>query len=165
MNDRLWTLLRALIAEAIAPTMYHVPVRYRVVTETSGRYNLQIVRKARGFPDLLPLSVRTGVPGAKGDPTPGAVVLVSFVEGDPSLPVVTHYSEPDDPAFVPISSSLDATGTVRIGASSDLVDLGNGTELVGSSDGRVVCYGDEVTVGTETGFITPVGAFAKVKAR
>src|SRR5688572_2860815 len=101
MNARLLTTFKALVRELIAPHAYHALIRYRVVANSAGRLELQIVKKGTGFPDALPISLQPGMPGAKGEPMPGAIVLVSFIEGNPTMPVVTHFARPDDGAFVP----------------------------------------------------------------
>ncbi len=159
--------VRELIAEARVP--YSFLVRYRVHANVFGRVELQRVSKLRGYPDTLPLSFQPGAGGHKCTPALGAIVLVSFVEGDPTLPVVTHLARPDDGYFVPLASSLDASGTVRIGESATLTHLGNASEALTlpAADGRVVCYGDPVVVGSTSGVLTPgaLPTVAKVQAR
>lgn len=147
MNARIVAALKRIVLELVAPTAYHALVRYRyVATDPFDRAVLQIVRQGTGWPSVLPVAKVTGVPGGDGEPKPGAIVLVSFIEGDPSLPMVTHYARTDDNAFVPVSSSLDAEGTVRIGKSADLVKLGSGDETLtpAGAAGRVVRWGDMV---------------------
>lgn len=169
---RLLRSIQAIVAQLVAPTAYHALVRYRVVQIQAGadgvpRCELQIVNRGTGFPSTLPLSMQAGGPGLSGSPAAGCTVLVSFVEGDPSLPVVTHYSTPSDPAFVPVSSSLDATGTVTIGGSSSLVQIGSGSDVPTDATGRVVRVGDFLTVpGVGVVQVTgvPGKSYAKVAA-
>jgi len=170
-ESRLMFFVRSVVRELIANERvpFSFLIRYRVVKNTAGRVELQRVSKSRGYPDTLPISFQPGAGGHKATPALGSIVLVSFVEGDPSLPMVTHYARTDDAAFVPISSSLDASGTVRIGEHATLVHLGSGTDAPGDATGRVVCFGDTVAVGSTTGLLAPSGptvaAVAKVKAR
>lgn len=167
VTGKLLATLRALVREMTAHTDYHALIRYRVVSVAPDkRLRLQIVRKASGFPDVLPISIVPGLPGGKGEPAAGAIVLVSFIEGDPSMPIVTHFSRPDDPKFLPVNASLDATGTLELGASAALTALGSGSEVVGDATGRVIRYGDSVSVPGVGVVILGLGAapVAKVKA-
>jgi hypothetical protein len=161
--------LRAFVREMLleAGVQYHYPVRYRVVSiAVDGRLNLQIVRKTAGFPDALPISLWPGVPGGKGAPALGSTVLVQFADGDPSLPVVTHFASPTDSTFfVPTAVALDASSTVRIGEHATLIDANAGTDLAAASLGRVVCYGDVVTVGAASGAIATTGLVSRLKAK
>lgn len=153
MTARVLEALRVLVREIMAPTAYHVPVRYRVVLASAGdRLELQIVRKVSGFPDTLPLSMQPGAPGAKGTPALGSMVLVQFIEGDPSLPVVTHFARPDEQGFIPTAASVDASGTLQLGEHATLVELAAG----GAKVGRV---GDTVHAGTIVLGHTPAGSF------
>lgn len=167
VTGKLLSTLRALVRELTAHHDYFALVRYRVVSVAPDkRLRLQIVRKATGFPDILPISIVPGVPGGKGEPAPGAIVLVSFIEGDPGMPVVTHFAGPGDPAFIPAAASLDASGTLRLGASATLTELGSGSESPPDATGRVIRYGDSVSVPGVGVVIFGVGAapVSKVKA-
>lgn len=153
MTGRVLEAFRALVAELMAPTAYHAPVRYRVVLAASGdRLELQIVRKGSGFPSTLPLSMQPGQPGAKGTPALGSTVLVQFIEGDPSLPVVTHFARPDEEGWKPTASWLDTTGVLKLGESATLVELAGGAAKVG----RV---GDTTHAGTIVLAHTPGGVY------
>jgi len=143
---KLLTTLRALVSELTSAYRYHAHVRYRVISGDDSRLSLQIVRKAFGFPDVLPISVWPGVPGAKGEPTPGSLVVVVFLEGDPTLPAVTHWASPEDPAWKPVTLTLDATDSIDIGESTPIITLANGALFAA----RVT---DVVTVGPLSGTI------------
>jgi hypothetical protein len=76
--------------------------RYRVVQMSGDRLELQAVRRAAGLPDILPISMWPGVAGAHAHPAGGSECLVQFVEGDRTMPIVTHYVGKDsDDLFVP----------------------------------------------------------------
>lgn len=178
VTAKIVSTLRAYVDGVVAPLKFHGLIRYRVIKTVSNRVELQIFKKTRGFPDILPISLACGVPGAKGEPAEGSVVLVHFIEGDPSLPVVTHFERPGQPGFVPVSVSIDASDLVRIGASADLVELGSGSEFLalGLETGRSLRYGDSVQIsgvvvsggsGSVTGVVTLIpagGNVSKVKA-
>src|SRR5262249_52787036 len=97
------------------------------------------VRKLAGLPDLLPVSILPGMAGLSAVLTPGSIVLVEFIEGDPSLPIVTHFEAKGGAGFLPVSLFLDATGAVNIGTTA-------GTVNAGDALGPVVRYGDQVTI-------------------
>lgn len=151
-ENRLVRALSALASEAHPRAPYAFPYRYRVVEMVVDRVVLQAVRRAAGLPDALAVSVWPGMAGLSAELTPGAVVLVQFIEGDASLPVITHHSPKGSGAFRPVTVAIDASGTVEVGASADSVSVGAGAA-------RVIREGDNVTVGTETGpiaFVNPL---------
>ncbi|MCB9584547.1 MAG: hypothetical protein H6718_04085 [Polyangiaceae bacterium] len=107
-ESRLLDALKALVDGLTAATKLHVPVRYRVVTPNGDdRFNLQCVTKGP-WPDVLPISVRMGVPGAVANLKLGSIVLVSFVEGDASMPVITHFSTTEEAGWAPVSLRFEA---------------------------------------------------------
>lgn len=97
--------------------------RYRVVRMAGARVELQAVRKAAGLPDLLPLSLWPGVPGAAPELTPGAEVLVSFVEGDRTQPIVTGFVGSDGPGFVPVRLTLGGDAGAPAARQGDVVEV------------------------------------------
>jgi len=109
IEDRFLRAVRAVVDAFTERTRCHVPVRYRVVAASGpDRYELQAVRKAAGWPDLVPCAVMPGAGGYKASLAIGSTVLVQFVEGDVSLPVITHFETPGAPGFVPISVKIAA---------------------------------------------------------
>lgn len=116
--------LAALVASMAAqsdPYRIHArgPFRYRVYDQSGDELRLQIVRSDltfNGLPDILPVRMVPGVAGFKATLTPGAVVLLDFIEGDPTMPIVTHYSPSDDAGFLPVSIEADATTGIKLGS-------------------------------------------------
>ena len=53
------------------------------------------------MPDLQRVRVRPGVPGCSADWPLGSMVLVAFVDGLPSRPVVVAGDDPESPGFAP----------------------------------------------------------------
>jgi len=96
---------RALIKQFTAPLEYHAKVRYRVVEKIVDRYHLQAVRKG-AWPDQTFVSVKPGAAGYDASLALGSVVVVEFLEGDPTLPVVTHFAGPGEEGFIPISVAI-----------------------------------------------------------
>jgi hypothetical protein len=127
--DRIGGLLRALV-ERVVDERQSGPVKYRVSRMNVDRVELQLVNRRAGLPDLLPISMWPGVAGVHAQLTPGAEVLVEFVDGDRSQPIITHFAGKGGAGWSPVELVLDGT-TVKIGAAaaspialkSDLVAL------------------------------------------
>jgi hypothetical protein len=63
-----------------------------------------------------------GMSGTHAVLTPGSEVLVEFVEGDRSLPIVTHFCPKGSNGFAPVSLSL-AGGSRPVACIGDTVDV------------------------------------------
>ena len=122
MNDRFGRAFATLVREVFPNYSFLSIYRYRVVRMNSGdnRVCLQPVAASLGLPDLLPVSIMPGVPGAKPELAEGSTVLVSFIEGDPKQPIVTHFASPDSGDFLPVSVALNASASVLLGDSPGL---------------------------------------------
>lgn len=92
--------------------------RYRCVRMSSDRVELQAVSSRPGLPDVLPLSMWPGVAGAHAELTPGAEVIVEFLEGDAQQPIVSGFVGKGGPGATPVKLTLDATSTVDVGANA-----------------------------------------------
>lgn len=130
--------LRQLMREAEPNRTFLGLYRYRVYKMSGDRSELQIVKPRTGLPDVLPVSIMPGIAGASFELTPGCVVLVQFADGDPSLPVMTHAAKKGDSGFLPLSLTLDATGSVSIGVQATAVNAGN-------AEAPVLRAGDKVS--------------------
>ncbi len=120
--SRLMRALTVLVARAIGNKLYG-KYRYRVVTmAVDGRANLQAVTRAKGLPDVLPVKARPGVAGFWANLTLGCEVLVEFVAGDPTDPIVTGFPGKGDPGFVPVSLAF-GNGTAAVARVGDLVKV------------------------------------------
>lgn len=84
--------------------------RYSVVKMSGVRVELRAVRRAAGLPDTLALSMWPGVAGSHATLPPGAQVLVQFLEGDRSAPVVVAFAGADGEGFVPLMLELGGQG-------------------------------------------------------
>ncbi len=103
---------------------FRAPYEYRVVDQTGDRFDLQIVRVATGLPDLANVSVRPGIAGARADVQLGELVLVSFIDGDPSRPAITSHDAPDAPGWMPLFLELGEGPTFGIARMTDPVIAG-----------------------------------------
>lgn len=100
--------------------------RYRVSRLSGDRVELQAVRRGAGLPDMLPLSMWPGVAGAHAELTPGAHVLVEFIEGDRTLPIVTGFAGKDGSGWTPDNLTLDITTLLKLGeGAANFVALAN----------------------------------------
>lgn len=116
-GGRLAEALRSIVERSVGGSL-HGKFRYRVVRMASDRVELQAVRAAAGLPDVLPVSMWPGVPGATAILAAGAEVLVEFIEGNRALPIVTAYAGPDGAGFVPTSltlGGLEGSPAARVG--------------------------------------------------
>jgi hypothetical protein len=157
-HSRLLRDLQAVARAAFPELPYSRIYRYRVVNANPGdhRWELQAVSNAQSLPDISPASVHPGVAGAVAKLAQGAVVLVQFVESDPSMPVITHFPARDGAGWLPLELEIDASSKVTIGESADDVLLGPSPRL------GVARMGDAVQAGPFGGVI--VGASSRVKA-
>jgi len=118
--------------------------RYRVYRMAGDRVELQIVRRATGLPDALPVSMSPGVAGAWSSLAEGSIVLVQFLEGDPSLPIVTGFTRKDngaggaEPGFIPAHTILDAE---KLDLGPTALDV-----LIGEALGRLLRSGERVAI-------------------
>jgi hypothetical protein len=98
--------------------------RYRVIRMAGKRVELQAVHRAEGLPDILPASVWPGVAGVHAELAPSAEVLVEFLDGRRSAPIVTGFAGADGAGFVPVSLTLGGeagAGAARIGDTVDVL--------------------------------------------
>lgn len=117
-QSRLLALFQALVRRAVDDKLYGV-YQYRVIGMKADRVELQSARKGSGMPDLSPISMWPGVAGVHAELTPGAEVLVQFIEGDRTRPIVTHFAGKDGVGFEPVSLSLGGvTGAAPVSLST-----------------------------------------------
>jgi len=169
MIDRLMTDLERAVRHVLPELPFLGAYRYRVVKANpgDGRWHLQVVVD-RGLPDLLPISISPGMAGLNAQLGLGSTVLVQFVEGRRDMPMITHFAAPGDAGWRPVTLTLDASGTVFVGPSADMVELGSGTDTPANATGRVVRYGDQVLFPGSGGpaaiILNPGASAAKVRA-
>lgn len=100
--------------------------RYRVISQTSdGRLNLQVVNKNAKLPDLL-LIENCNVSGVHVEYSPGAIVTVEFLEGDPSLPMVTgtlNINGSYKPKEIVFNADKDEHGGVELAYKGSVCDI------------------------------------------
>jgi hypothetical protein len=96
--------------------------RYRVIGMSVDRVQAQAVSKAAGLPDLALISMHPGIAGAHANLTPGSEVLVEFVEGDRTRPIITHFAGHDGVGFLPVTLEF-CNGTSPVARVGDFVNI------------------------------------------
>lgn len=113
------------IIEALFPRIkYSGAFEFRVVTQSGDRLNLQPVRTATGLPSLSNVPVRPGMAGLKATVLPGSLVVVQFLDQDPSRPIVTNHDAPDAPGWMPLSLDLGGPAALGVARITDAVQAG-----------------------------------------
>ncbi len=122
---KLATLMREIAVRATDGHLFGT-YRYRVVRMApgdAGRVELQAVRKIVGLPDIAPVSVWPGVAGVHAELAAGAEVLVCFVDGDRTQPVVTHFAGRDGVGFIPNQLTIGGQVGAPAARQGDAVDV------------------------------------------
>lgn len=123
--SRLAAALKSAVRE-FSGAQYLKVYKYRYALTQDGGMALQAVHRNAGLPDLIPVTGWTGVSGMTAGLALSTEVLVSFIEGDPSQPIVVGYSA----IPTPISVKIDASATVDIGASAPIVTIAGGAHFL-----------------------------------
>lgn len=135
------TVSRRLVAwsrllDALDPhRRYRGCTEYRVVTQVGERLNLQPAIVGSGMPELRRVPVRPGMAGMRAQVMLGSLVIVQFIDADPSRPIVTHHDAPDSPGFMPIFLDFGVTPRLGVARQTDPVVAGPfaGTIVTGSA--------------------------------
>lgn len=123
-RGRLAGLLRGIIETVADDNLFGV-YRYRVLAMSGNRTELQVVRQNGRLPDTIPLDMKPGVAGAHSKLTPGMVVLVQFIDGLPTLPIVTAFAGKDEGTHETDELDFTVSTVIRLGddTASDAVAL------------------------------------------
>jgi hypothetical protein len=89
------------------------------------------------FGDLVEISTISSVAGIKVKPVVNTNCILSFINADPTRPIIVKLD-----SNIPDEIEIDANDLIKIGESSDLVELGSGSAIALIPTGHVVCYGD-----------------------
>lgn len=132
--------LTAIARAAFPRDRYRGAYEFRVINQTGERFNLQPVRNAIGFDVLANVPVRPGVAGARNTVTPGELVVVQFLDSDPSRPVITSHDAPDAPGWMPLTIELGGPGALGVACVTSPVVAGPfaGTVTLGSARVKAV---------------------------
>lgn len=120
--------------------------RYRVVKMSVDRVELQAVASAAGLPDVLPVAQKPGVAGAHAKLTPGSIVLVEFIEGDRTLPLVVAFAGKGEEGHAPEELDFAVTTSLRLGSDAATEGVPLGDSLKSWLDGHTHTPGTFATV-------------------
>lgn len=145
------------IVTAILDRRMLVPREYRVSGLSGDRVDLQAVSSA--LPDLQAISVR-GPAGVSGSLVVGTLVLVQWIDGSRTRPVITHAQGKDGNGWAPTTLVLDATdasASIKLGRNATeppawasklltelnklVTTLATGTVTVGAPGSTPVVFG------------------------
>jgi hypothetical protein len=132
--DRLWTSFRALVGLELAPLRFLGTYGY-TVTDTDGTtVDATPNDPSQNLPDGKGWPMRSCVCGATATPTVGSKCLVTFENGDPSLPICVGCDGP------PQKASIDATSELDVGPSAATVAIAGGGAAVSREGDSVLVY-------------------------
>lgn len=106
------------IVEAVSQDRLFGKYRYRVVSMDGIRVELQSVSQASGLPDIVPVSQKPGVSGAHAALAGGSIVLVEFIEGDRTMPLVVAFAGKGEEGHAPDELDFSVGTTLRLGGDS-----------------------------------------------
>jgi hypothetical protein len=128
--------LKRLIGSLYPQLQYQGVYEFRVVTQSGERLDLQPVRVASGLPQLSNVPVRPGVAGFRSNVRLGELVLVVFVDCDPSRPVVIAHDAPDAVGWMPLLTEFGGPGALGVARLTDPVQAGPFAGVVTGASAR-----------------------------
>jgi len=117
------------IVEAVTRRQLFGKYRYRVVRMSGDRVELQAVASAAGLPDVIPVAMKPGVSGAHAELTGGSIVLVEFVEGDRTMPLVVAFAGKAEEGHAPDELVLSVVSSLKLGSDSATEGVALGSSL------------------------------------
>jgi hypothetical protein len=112
---RLVSLLEAIVRRATDKPLYGV-YRYRVTSRVGTR--IEAESASADMPNVRPIAMWPGVAGCYADLAAGAEILITFIDGDPTQPVIVGFGPIDHPGFIPDRLVLGGTvgnASARVG--------------------------------------------------
>lgn len=128
---------------------------YRITTVGSdGRLQLEAVNESDPIPALLPISVWPGCAGFFADFVTGTSVIVEFIAGDPTQPIIRGFAPPSAP---------DLVALVKV-ALAPLVDQAV-TNIVNGHNSHTHPYMNGTTAATTSAPTAPIAGQQSVAAK
>lgn len=136
-TDRRLDALYDIISSLFPELLYAGAFEFRVVAQHGDRLDLQPARTGPGFTDLSNVPIRPGMAGLRSNVQLGELVLVQFIDRDPSRPCVTSHAQPDDPGWMPLTLELGGPGALGVARLGDAVQAGPYTGVITSASARI----------------------------
>lgn len=161
--NRIYDAIAAIARHATAERLHGLFV-FRVFDMAGDRARLQRASKKAvpGLPDVLLVSQWPGTAGAWAKLREGALVLVEFIEGDVTRPIVARAERKEGEGFLPLELLLDAEELVELGPSAAAVEIAGG----GKALHRVDDFGEagSLTGGASLSYSGPNGGSGSITA-
>lgn len=123
-EGRLERAVRAAVAKLLPRQLAYLGVHeYRIVAQSAQLLDVTPRYRDRGLPELAGVPQYPGLHGTETDATVGATVLVSFLNGDPTRPIVCGYERPEATGATATQIRLGG-GVLRVARESDTVTGG-----------------------------------------
>jgi hypothetical protein len=167
MNDRFQDAFARAVRNVFPSISHHGMYEYRVHRASPPAYDLAPTDPNIGLPPLSDVKATPGIPGLSSEMVVGALVYVRFINSNPARPVIVAVAGPGDDGFTPSSISLEASGTITVGGSTDVHVGGFEAANPATAAGRFVRYGDTIVGPSSVGVpivITPTGVGTMSKA-
>lgn len=120
------------IVQARTPeAFYYGFYEYAVVSQDGPRFGVRPVSTGPALGTIDRILPWPGIAGASADLVVGSSVVVSFLDGRPSRPIICGYLPPSSPGGVPLISRIDG----------EQVILAGGVKLVGRETDKVLSGG------------------------
>lgn len=163
-TDRAMGAFRKLVLSVYPAAIYWIVHEYSVVTSDGLTFSGRPTDES--FSPALPTNVpyAPALAGTSSIVPAGTLAYVGFANADPSKPYLVRFG-----SGLPTDTTIDATDTISIGLDASKIFLGGTTvataPTTAAAERRVVCYGDNLSVGSAAGPITLVSlSCSKVSA-
>lgn len=165
-ESRIARSLQSIVRHTASERILGGPWKYRVVRHAGDRLELQAVARDAGIPDLGPVSMWPGIAGASAELSPGAEVLIDFIDGDRRQPIVRGFAPKDGAGHVPLSATLDFTTELKLGAAATqgVARLGDEISITFTTGVFEDSNGDTSPIAPKTIKGTITSASSKVRA-
>lgn len=154
LNETSLASIIAQLARAALADKLYGKYLYRVVKLSGDRAELQAVNKSAGLPDVQPISLWPGIPGAAMQLTLGSQVLVEFIAGDRKQPVITGFMGQENPGFAAVLLTLGGTSGPAAARVGDAISFDMPQAIAPAGGGPVTWSAHTSAEPTVTGEIT-----------
>lgn len=150
--DRFKDAIRLIVAELLPERAYLAPARYTVTSASAGKFSGYPVNAARGLPPASDWPIRGSIAGGHTGTKlkKGTIVLVAFVDGDPSAPIIVGIDDAQEPDALALEAatkaSVDAPQVILAGGVLGVARMGDAV-VAGPFPGTIVSASVKVKAG------------------